>query len=95
MTQQTDHIGDTNKMVTAVEWLKDKIKMGTMCDHINGVECWNKETLLEFIEQAKQMEKDQIMDGFMAGKWDWSEHIKDGKESKDPSEYYNELYEKE
>jgi hypothetical protein len=39
------------------------------------------------------LEKEQIMDDFQAGKWDWAEHI-DGKHSKDPAEYYNETYNK-
>lgn len=43
------------------------------------------------IESLIPKEKEQIMDDFMAGKWDWAEHIK-GKESKDPVEYYNETY---
>lgn len=47
------------KQQTAVDWLKDKIQNGIMCDHINGVEYWNKETLLEFIEQTKEMENER------------------------------------
>lgn len=44
---------------TAVEWLEDKIKDNIFCDHICGIEYWDKETLLGFIEQAKQMEREQ------------------------------------
>ena len=52
MAQQTDHIGDTNKMVTAVDWL------------------WN-ESLKKLLqasdfEQAKAMEKQQIIDAWIA-----------------------------
>ena len=54
---------------------------------------FEKEGRINFVEfqQAKEMEKEQSMNDFMAGKWDWAEHIK-GKESKDPAEYYNETY---
>ena len=44
------------------------------------------------IEKAKEMQKERIMDAFQYGKWDWHEHITNGIESKDPSQYYNETY---
>ena len=46
-------------------------------------------------QQAKQLEKEQIMDAFQEGKWDWDIHLKDGIESKDPAQYYNETYKSE
>lgn len=47
--KKQDHIGDTNKMVTAVEWLFN--------DYVNkGV------ITIEAIEQAKAMEKEQIVE---------------------------------
>lgn len=51
MAQQTDHIGDTNKMVTAVEWLVEQI-------FPFGVEVKFK---FDAIQQAKAMEKEQII----------------------------------
>jgi hypothetical protein len=50
MAQQTDHIGDTNKMVTAVEWLMYRIKNQHLYDFVS---------LNELEEQAKAMEKEQ------------------------------------
>jgi truncated hemoglobin YjbI len=46
MAQQTDHIGDTNKMITAVEWFYQRI----LAEDIKTV-----------FEQAKAMEKEQIL----------------------------------
>lgn len=50
MKQQTDHIGDTNKMVTAVEWFENE---------------WRKRdidtSIRELFKQAKAMEKQQII----------------------------------
>jgi len=47
---------------------------------------------VDIIDQAKAMEKEQIMDDFQEGKWDWHAKLNEGKESKDPAEYYNETY---
>lgn len=63
---------------TAIEWLIQQEKLN---DYFSN----------ETINTAKEMEKEQSMNDFMAGKWDWAEHI-NGKESKDPAEYYNETY---
>ena len=80
--QQTNYIADTNKMVTAVEWfwihLKDSI---------------SKE-YFDLFQQAKAMEKEQIENAFQLGKWNGYESAKDISEMKDPTEYYNETYEK-
>jgi len=40
-----------------VEWLIEQIKSNIFCDHIQGVEYWDKDTLFEFLEQAKQKEQ--------------------------------------
>jgi hypothetical protein len=64
---------------TAVEWL---IKIYLQTNKIDNFD----------IEQAKAMEKQQIMDDFQEGKWDWHAKLNEGKESKDPAEYYNETY---
>ena len=66
--------------MTAVEWLATYLK---------GITSLNCD---EVIEQAKQMEKEQIEDAFQDGKWDWAEHITKGIESKDLAQYYNEKY---
>ena len=61
---------------TAVEWLVEQI---------NG-KSLNKVTIdipKELIEQAKAMEKEQILDAFKNG-WSWNYH--------DPEQYYNETY---
>ena len=74
-----DHIGDTNKMVTAVEsFAKELIAEGFYIP--KGI-----------YDRAKEIEKEQIMDDFNAGQWAWAEHLS-GKEKKDPLEYYNETY---
>lgn len=52
MSQQADHIGDINKMVTAVEWLWN--------------ESLKKELQASDFEQAKEMEKEQIIDAWIA-----------------------------
>jgi hypothetical protein len=47
-------------MQTAVEWLIQKIQSEAFCDHVNGVVCLDYDKLSEFLEEAKDMEKDQI-----------------------------------
>jgi hypothetical protein len=70
---------------TAVEWLNQQI-----VDRQNGN--GNSKSWDEILEQALAMEKEQIMDDFQEGKWDWHAKLNEGKESKDPAEYYNETY---
>lgn len=65
---------------TAVEWILEQ----TM--YIRSTK-WP-----DIVEQALEMEKEQIEDAFQDGKWDWSEHIKKGSESKDLAQYYQETY---
>jgi hypothetical protein len=66
---------------TAVEWLWN--------------ESQSRELQASDFEKALEMEKEQIEDAFLDGKWDWKEHIKDGKLSKDIAQYYNETYKKD
>ena len=54
--KQTDHIGDTNKMVTAVEWLKKEIEEYGSNSHLSLD--WN--AFDELCQQAKEMEKEQM-----------------------------------
>ena len=42
--------------------------------------------------KAEAMHKEEIMDAFQLGKWDWSEHLEKDTESKDPMKYYNETF---
>ena len=74
MKQQIDHIPDVRKKVTAVEWLIDKVE-----DHFCLLP-------LDLIEQAKEMEKDQIMNS-------WAHGVAEPSDSQKTAEqYYNETY---
>ena len=80
-----DHIGDTNKMVTALQqliaWGDEKIKTEPM-KHLSFAEVIDKaEALLE-------VEKEQIEDAYIMGSYDMA-----SKEF-NPSKYYNETYNK-
>lgn len=67
-------------MVTAVQWLKTTIElMGDL-------------NIEEALEEALTMEREQIEEAYMAGKWDWNNHIEQNKESEDSSVYYNKNY---
>jgi hypothetical protein len=68
------------KKQTAVEWLEQEIKK---LPFVN---------VLEVFAQAKAMEMEQIEDAFQDGKWDWADHITEGKPSKDPVQYYKEIH---
>jgi hypothetical protein len=78
---------------TAVEWLVEQLKeydFGTDDEcYVIKMPSW---ILTEKEEQALQMEKEQIENAFQDGKWDWAEHITNGTESKDLTQYYNETY---
>ena len=53
MAQQTDHIGDTNKMMTALDWFVKEIQTKLINDgEVNYV---------ELAKEAKAMEKEQII----------------------------------
>jgi len=55
MAKQTDHIGDTKEMVTAVEWLIEQLQ--APCRGIPS----------HIVEQAKQMHKEQIINAWLTG----------------------------
>jgi len=83
--KQMDHIGDTNKMVTALQqliaWGDEKIKTEPM-KHLSFAEVIDKaESLLE-------VEREQIEDAYIMGSYDMA-----SKEF-NPSKYYNETYNK-
>jgi hypothetical protein len=54
-------------MKTAIDILKEKIESGIMCDHIYGVQYFDKETLLEFLEQVKPIEVECIKKAYSDG----------------------------
>jgi predicted secreted protein len=62
------------KQLTAVEWLVDKLKE-------NGVNFWQEE--IEMIEEAKEMEKQQIIDAYNNG------------DNRSAELYYNETFKSE
>jgi HEPN domain-containing protein len=74
------------KKQTAVEWLKDTLEsFGNKHELLMS---WN--TLDELIEQAKEMEKEQIVDAYVEC---WKANMPDGYEcKKSAEEYYNETY---
>jgi hypothetical protein len=78
MTEQTEHIGDTNKMMTAVEWLIEK-----QLDAGYGL-------AKEWREQAKAMEKEQIKNAYLNGTTDMEKEdaLLMGED------YFNEYYKK-
>ena len=47
---------------------------------------------MEILEQAMERHKEEIMDAFQHGKWDWHEHLQQGTLTKDPAWYYNETF---
>jgi len=67
---------------TSVEWLFETMAKTPMTEWYN------------VLEQAKEKHKEETMDAFQAGKWDWSVHVNHGKNSMDPAEYYNETFNK-
>ena len=70
---------------TSIDWLVEKLQE-------SGIPLMKDE--LEMIQQAKEKHKEETMDAFQAGKWDWSTHVNHGKNSMDPAEYYNETFKK-
>ena len=75
----------SNKRQTAVEYLTEQlIKLIPPCNELSiGV----------MLEQAKEMEKQQIMDAFVGC---WKENVPDGYECKKSAEqYYNETFEQQ
>jgi len=72
---------------TSVEWLVNHWKK---LQSKGAKMSWNQ--IIEITELVKEMHKEEIMDAFQAGKWDWSEHTNNGKHSMDPAEYYNETF---
>lgn len=77
-TQQKDHIGDTNKMVTAVEWLVEQLRQLAFNQktHLGMGDVRVTQGLLdELHEQAKAMEKEQIINAYDKGYCDGGEKL--------------------
>jgi capsule polysaccharide modification protein KpsS len=73
---------------TVINQLIEDIKIGTLSDHINGVEYFSKDVILEFLERNREKEKEQIKQDFLAGfgdAYDWPT-------KRTAEEYYNETY---
>ena len=73
-------------MVTAVQWLKAYIEFKR---HVNTL---TYSSIDEALEEALTMEREQIEEAYMSGKWDWNNHIEQNKESEDSSVYYDRNY---
>ena len=71
---------------TAVEWLIDEIEKHYIIN--NGI--LDPTVVMELKRQAKEMEKEQIIDAFVEC---WKENMPNGYECKQSAEYYyNEIY---
>jgi hypothetical protein len=72
--------------MTAVEWLVQEIETGKIeilySDKIHSIRC-----LPEFVKQAFELEKQQIIDAYIEG---YSSNLNAG----DSEKYYNETYKK-
>jgi hypothetical protein len=66
---------------TTVEWLYNQIENEGKC-------------IYEVIEQAKEMEKEQIRIAYMEGAFEKMRHL-EGKEFMMPTEYYNKTFKSE
>ena len=74
---------------TAVEWLIEELRGA----HVKGDFIFNGVITSELIEQAKEMEKEQIKDAFVEC---WKSNVPDGIECKlDAEQYYNETFKSE
>lgn len=73
------HIGNTNKMVTAVEWFYQRI----LAEDIKSV-----------FEQAKAMEKEQIIKAWDDGDYAYFHSKETGRDFDNGEQYYNETYNK-
>jgi hypothetical protein len=74
---------------TAVEWLIDEIEKHYIIN--NGI--LDPTVVMELKRQAKEMEKEQIIDSFVEC---WKENMPEGYECKQSAEYYyNETYKKD
>jgi len=82
-----------NKQQTAVEWLaKSYVDLLTK---VNNEKISLKEfeiQYIELLEQAKEMEKEQISKAFDDGDYNYHYSRKTGDDFEDGKEYFNEVY---
>lgn len=71
---------------TAVHFLIEKI------DFDANVRCFSKDEWKEIFDQAKQMEKEQIIDSWNGGDYAYFYSKETGRDFADGEEYYNETY---
>ena len=83
MAQQTDHIGDANKMVTAVEWLDRWYRDNPEATHEEG----NKA-----LEQAKRMHKQQTVDAYKHGQNNGYNYRSNGRGYITGEEYFEQTF---
>jgi hypothetical protein len=73
-----------NKQMTAVEWLQERINIGLT---------YEQEVLFEgLFEQAKEMEKQQIIDAYRDGRSDQQSEKASRFYNRNAEFYYNETY---
>jgi len=71
---------------TAVDWLVEKLKE-------NGVNFWQEE--IEMIEEAKEIEKEQIINAYLKSKRKRTDLLGALKIMDEAEQYYNEIFESE
>jgi hypothetical protein len=84
--QQKDHVVEANKMVTAVQSIIQKI------NNVKPSDFCSIETIKQWCEQAKEMEKEQIAKAFDDGDYNYHYSRKTGDDFEDGKEYFNEVY---
>lgn len=72
---------------TAVEWLQDKL------NNVKPTQFCSIETIKEWVEQAKEMERQQIIDAFESGVYDGGENV--SQYNMNSEQYYNETFKSE
>ena len=70
------------KKQTAVEWLLEKL------NNVKPTDFCSIETIKEWCNQSKAMEREQIIDAY----WNGTTDIEKGKAVKEGIEFYNETY---
>lgn len=85
MAQQTDHIVDTNKMITAVDWFVEQLPVRIVNMYYKA------------IEEAKEMQKQQITSAYGDGQQNGRECEQKLSKGEDCNvttslEYYNKTY---
>ena len=84
-----------NKQQTAVEWLAEKYNYVTWMRNRDEISAGTAdEWRAKYLEQAKEMEKEQIEDAYEIGLADAWDYARYGKEPlyKSSEHYYNETY---